>query len=186
MFDKLKKTIHYIIFLANEGKWPFGTVKLAKSVVLSDVSSLYYGKGTITGVKIVKAPHGPVPEGYARALRELVDEGLISVDEGDLLYEPTSYKSLAAPDSSGFTEVEKEILKEITEMCCMKYTATALSDLTHNETWKKTAMGEEIPFEVYFPDRERQGAIQEVLPPTSEQIEESLRQITSMGYHISD
>jgi hypothetical protein len=150
MNGKLKMALHLIIHLANQHNWPLGAVKLAKSVVLSEVSSLYWFYKPIIGVKAVKAPRGPVPDGLAEALRQLAAEGLIKITEGEELYEPTSYESLAPPDLTLLSGEEQRIITEITEVCCKKYTAAALSDLTHNWYWKTVKMGDEIPLTAYL------------------------------------
>jgi len=119
-------------------------------VVLSELSSLYWFYKPIIGVRVVKAPHGPVPDGLAEALRQLTAEGLIRITEGEEIYEPTSYESLARPDLTLLSEEEQKIITEITEVCCKKYTAAALSNLTHNWYWKTVEMGDEIPLAAYL------------------------------------
>jgi len=150
MTGKLKAALHFIIHLANTHKWPLGAVKLAKSVVLSELSSLYWFYKPIIGVRVVKAPRGPLPDGLAEALSQLAADGLIRITEGEELYEPTSYESLARPDLTLLNEEEQKIITEITEVCCKKYTATALSNLTHNWYWKTVEMGDEIPLAAYL------------------------------------
>jgi len=154
MIDKLKKVLHFIIYSANQHNWPLGAVKLTKSVVLSELTSLYWQYRPIIGVKVVKAPRGPVPDGFTEALKQLEADGLIKITEGEERYEPTSYESLVAPDltllSTFISDEEQRIIAEITEVCCKKYTATALSDLTHNWYWKTVKMGDEIPLAAYL------------------------------------
>jgi len=79
MTEKLKQVLHFIIHLANQHNWPLGAVKLTKSVVFSELTSLYWHYKPITGVKVVKAPRGPVPDGYAEALGQLAVDGLIKI-----------------------------------------------------------------------------------------------------------
>ena len=154
MFDKLKIALHYIIHAAQENRWPLGAVKLTKSLVLSEAISLYWRSKPITGVDIVKAPNGPVPDGYDKALQQLEAEGRIKITEGESLYEPTSYDSLVPPDPALMALLGKEdwkIIEVITENCCNKYTATALSDLTHNYYWEIAQKGDKIPLAAYWP-----------------------------------
>ena len=174
MNDKLARALHYLIHLAQERRWPLGTVKLAKSLVLSEAASLYHRERTITRAKIVKAPHGPIPDQFEEHLRYLETAGKIKISEGDQRYEPTGYESLSPPDMSGFDGEELEILADIGETCCKKYTATALSDLTHNYYWKIVGMGEEIPVAAYLQPEDFEG------PPMSDeetaQLDQAMRE----------
>jgi uncharacterized phage-associated protein len=154
--------------MAQENRWPLGAVKLTKSLVLSEAISLYWRSKPIIGVEIIKAPHGPVPHDYDKALRQLEAEGRIKITEGESLYEPTSYDSLLPPDPALLALLDKddwEIIKDITEVCCKKYTATALSDLTHNYYWEIAQLGDNIPLAAYWPpyDYRPQDMIEEEL-----------------------
>jgi len=145
MDNKLSRALHYLIYLAQERNWSMGAVKLLKSLVLSDAASLHHRHRSISGAKIVKAPRGPIPDRYDEHLSWLANAGRISIQAGAQLYDPTSYASHVAPDLSCFDAQELEIMTEIGEMCCKKYTAVALSKLTHDYYWEIVGMGEEIP-----------------------------------------
>ena len=174
MNDKLAQALHYLIHLAQDRRWPLGAVKLAKSIVLSEAASLGHRHRPLTGVRIVKAPRGPIPDKYEEHLQWLESKGLIRISEGNQLYEPTSYESLSPPLMSGFDAQELEIMAEIGEICCKKYTAADLSDLTHDDIWKMTDMGEKIPLATYLPSM--------IIPSTPEQLEESRQELMAMGY----
>jgi hypothetical protein len=150
MNDKLSRDLHYLIYLAQERHWPMGATLLLKSMVLSEAASLYYRQRPLTGAKIVKAPFGPVPDQHDDYLRWLEDEGRIRIIEGTRKYDLTTYESLSPPDLSVFDAQELEIMAEIGETCCKKYSATALSNFTHDYWWKLVGMGEEIPLAAYL------------------------------------
>ena len=150
MNDKLAQALHIIIHEAEKHAWPLGAVKLTKSLVMSEAASLYSRGRPIVGVKIVKAPQGPVPDGYKEALMRLEAAGRIKIIESDQLYEPTIYQSLCEPDLAEFSERDREIISTLTPTCCNEYTAKALSSLTHNHFWEIVDMGEEIPLAAYL------------------------------------
>jgi len=150
MDDKLAQALHIIINEAEKKKWPLGAVKLTKSMVFSEAASLYIQGRPITGVKIVKAPQGPVPDGYKEALKRLEAEGRIKITESDQKFEPTVYQSLSEPDLTGFSEQDLKIIFELTATCCNEYTAQALSKETHDYFWKIVGMGKKIPLSAYL------------------------------------
>ena len=162
MADKLAQALHFIISYAEKNGLDLGAVKLTKSLVMSEAASLYLQGRTITDAKIVKAPQGPVPDGYKDALKRLEAEGKIKVTESDRLYEPTVYNSRQEPDMSGFTDKDLKIISALAETCCNDFTAKALSKGTHNRFWEMVDMGKEIPLAAYLEPEDYEG------PPLSE------------------
>jgi hypothetical protein len=149
--DRLKSALHYVIDYARIKNLNLGGVKLLKIIVFSDVASFYHRGRVITGAKIVKAPNGPVPHGHQEALDALEAEGKIQITKGDRQhFEPTRLKSLASPDISGFEVDELVIMNALAEEFCGRYSAIALSNLTHNHSWGIADMGEEIPLASYL------------------------------------
>ena len=176
MNDRLAQAIHYLIHLAQEKDWPLGAVKLAKSLVLSEVASMGYRPRLLTGIKIIKAPNGPIPRQFDEHLESLERAGKIRISKGEQQFDSTSYASLSPPDLSGFDPQELEILARIGEDCCNNYTATALKDLTHNDSWQVTDMGDEIPLAAYLPHK--------YVRSTPEQLEKSRQELRAMGYEF--
>jgi len=150
MDNKLSRAFHYLIYLSQERHWPMGATKLLKSVVFSEAASLYHRRRPLTGVKIVKGPYGPIPDQYEEHLEWLKNAGRIRIKEGVQTYDTTTYESLSAPDLSIFEAQELEIMAENGELCCKKYTAVALSKLTHGYYWRIIGVGEEIPLAAYL------------------------------------
>jgi hypothetical protein len=149
--ERLKNALHFVIDYARSKDLSLGGVKLLKIVVFSDISSFYHRGRVITGAKIVKAHNGPVPHGHQEALDALEAEGKIRVTKGDRRqFEPTKFESLASPDLSGFEVDELVIMGDLAEEFCSRYSAIALSNLTHNHSWKIADLGEEIPLASYL------------------------------------
>jgi len=171
---RLKSTIHFVCFIGQ--RYGLGAIQLTKSIVLADVVSFCIRRKTISGVPLVKAPHGPVPDGYQAVLRELEKDGAIRVIQPNKAYESIQFEVLTPPPLDGFDAEDTEILEEIVRVVCGKYTAGALSDLTHNEVWKVSAPGEEIPLAAYFPSKR--------IESTPEQIKQLRDALTERGYEF--
>jgi len=163
MFDKLAQALHFIIYFAEKNELELGAVKLTKSLVMSEAASLYLQGRTITGVKIVKAPQGPVPDGYKAALKQLEAAGLIKIIESEEFFERTIYRSLSEPDMSGFPDTDLKIMSNLTATCCNDFTAKALSQESHNHFWEMVDMGKDIPLAAYLWPEDFEG------PPLSEE-----------------
>ena len=115
--------------------------------------------------------------GYKDALDALDREGSIRIIQpGRGAYESTRYEVLVPPALDGFDAEDLEILEEIVRAVCGKYTASALSDLTHNEAWEVSDNGEEIPLAAYFPSC--------VIPSTPEQIQATRKELETIGYEF--
>jgi len=174
MSDKLAQALHFIIFHAEKNGLELGAIKLTKSLVMSEAASLYLQGRTMTDTKIVKAPQGPVPDGYKEALARLEAAGLIKITESEELYERTVYNSLREPDTSGFSEKDLKIISDLTTTCCNDFTAKALSQATHNRFWEMVDMGKEIPLAAYLGPEDFEG------PPLSEaelaELDQSVRE----------
>jgi len=152
--ERLKNALHYVIDYARSRNLELGGFKLLKIIVFSDIASFYHRGCVITGAKIVKAPNGPVPHGHQEALYALQAEGKIRVTKGERnQFEPTKFESLAPPDLSGFEVDELVIMNALAEEFCSRYSAIALSNLTHNHSWQIADLGEEIPLASYLGKR---------------------------------
>jgi hypothetical protein len=170
--EKLKKALHFVIDYARSKNLNLGGVKLLKIIVFSDVASFYYRGRVITGAKIVKAPNGPVPHGHQEALDALEAEGKIRVTKRDRQFEPTKFESLAHPDINGFEVDELVIMGDLAEEFCRRYSAIALSDLTHNHSWQIADLGEEIPLASYLGRR---------VEPTPEELAQIAAELEAEG-----
>ena len=149
--EKLKNALHFVIHYAQSKRLDLGGVKLLKIIVFSDISSFYHRGRVITGAKIVKAQNGPVPHGHQEALEALGAEGKIRITRGDRRqFEPTKFESLASPDIRGFEADELVIMGDLAYEFCSRYSAIALSNLTHNHSWAIADLGDEIPLASYL------------------------------------
>jgi len=144
--DKFKALVHLVI---DECKNParLGAVRLNKILWCAD-SMMYRQTGnSISGAKYVRRERGPVPHHVLVAIRELKEAGLISVREPAQQYEPREFVSLVSPNKELFSDVEEGLVRTLVESICGHFTATEISELTHDDVWKAALEGEEIPLQ---------------------------------------
>jgi putative zinc finger/helix-turn-helix YgiT family protein len=122
--------------------------KLAKLMFYADF--LHYCRFTtsITGLAYAHAPNGPIPHRYERIRDDLIENGLVNVEErcgatwsGEILV------SQRPPDCSVFAQSELQVLQTVL-LSLSKLSSKRLSEMSHAETaWLRTGMGQLIPYE---------------------------------------
>ena len=136
-----------------------GSVQLRKALIITDATHhALFGK-SLTGAKYIKFPYGPVPDFEAFNLlnRMYYEESLIDIfEEADGNITKNSYFATKAPDPDLFSEEVDNIIKFAADVA-LKYSASKLSDMTHDDFFNNTPMRGEIPLDrvctVSFTDR---------------------------------
>ncbi|MBO9471716.1 SocA family protein [Endozoicomonas sp. G2_2] len=146
--DKFKSLIHYVC-ASCEDVSQLGATKLNKILWYSDVISYLKHGSPITGETYLKRQFGPVPSRVMSALNSLSDDKLITVRRAEHFgYPKKEFISLKTPDvSEVFSSDEIELIDEVVHKICNNYTATSISDKTHDEIWEMAKIGESIPYE---------------------------------------
>lgn len=125
-------------------------VKLMKYLWYSDFLSFKRTTLSISGLKYVHLPMGPVPENYEDLLYLLtMEKEHIEKDYVDLGCENFGelYKSVGDFDESLFEKEEVDTLIDVYKALC-DYTSTSISDLSHKETaWREISNGDIISYE---------------------------------------
>jgi hypothetical protein len=127
-----------------------GSIQLRKALISADaLHNTLHGSG-ITGATYVKHKFGPVPNdeaflllnqmAFPLRLIEVVEEPVGHVTQN-------SYYNLAEPDYALFTRSQIDILN-YAAATAWKYSASRLSDMTHDDVYNQTPMGEAIPLEL--------------------------------------
>ncbi len=141
---RLKDVLHYVI--ARSDGCEFGTIKLNKAIVRSDVEFYRrYGR-TITGAdSFQKQQFGPVPNGVVKALRSLSDDGFVVSRNVQTPVGPRKeFVALREPPISSFTPEEVDVINiAITHL--ERLTASQASDETHDALWDEVVSMEQIP-----------------------------------------
>jgi hypothetical protein len=124
-----------------------GSLQLRKALIIADaLHNTLHGK-SITGSRYIKHKYGPVPDDEAYLILQQMSFPLHLVE---VIEEPighvtqNSYYPIAEPDYSVFTRSQIDIINYAAQTA-WKYTASRLSDMTHDEIYNETPMGEEIP-----------------------------------------
>lgn len=153
---KAKELVHYIISKCSDPS-KLGATKLNKILYFTDyLFYMNHGK-TITNEKYVKQDFGPVPRHILPRLEDLQDDGMIKISEVPFFGKmKRQYKSLRRPNTSLFTAEELSHIDKVIGVICDKFTASDISELTHNIVWRYAKNGEEIPpFTIFVPGFEQ-------------------------------
>ena len=126
-----------------------GSVQLRKALIIVDALHFTLFGESLTGTRYIKFPYGPVPDRDAFNLLNHMyfEENLIDIiEEPEGPVTKNSYFALKSPDAGAFTEEEDKIIRFAADVA-LKYSASKLSDMTHDEVFNKTPMREEIPLD---------------------------------------
>jgi hypothetical protein len=141
---KFKALVHFIVHECREHPGRLGAVRLNKTLWYTDVTSYKMNGVSVTGESYVKRKKGPVPAQILATLRELKDEGKILIQEPEFQYDARKFISLMNPNVETLSEEDRVLAKSILDAVC-GYTASAISEMTHDNIWDAAAEGEEIP-----------------------------------------
>jgi hypothetical protein len=82
---------------------------------------------------MVKAPYGPIPEGYSAALDELVGMNKIAITKTS---RQIFYKSVEEPNITQFNANKLEVLSMMTVIMSTNFSARMITDLSRsNRYW---------------------------------------------------
>ena len=117
-FSKYKEMILYTLSQVNgDGKIP--KTKLAKIIYLADFAWFYYKMESMSGMSYRKIMFGPVPDAYFRAIDELEQGGLISLEIKNYPSGHTQLLSLTKAGKMAGTDnvsgEEKNLIKKISK-----------------------------------------------------------------------
>ena len=145
---QLDTLVHYICARCDNPS-KLGVTKLNKILWYSDV--LYYAEhgSSITGAVYVKRQYGPVPKDIMQARQRLKNSGKIL--EREALYHSFNQIHMIAlerPDISVFSAEQISLVDSVLETICSGFTASSISELSHDIVWEAAAIGEEIPMHV--------------------------------------
>ncbi len=155
MYDKtkFKSLVHYICARRSGDPSSLGAVKLNKILWQSDFRAYYELGDSITGARYVKRQFGPVPHQIMPVLNELQSEGAIEIRDvphfGKSKKEYIVHRDISI---DYFGQRQKEIVEETIKLICEDYTATSISEASHDHIWKAAEDGEEIPYFTVFSD----------------------------------
>lgn len=146
---RFEEAVHYIISSTTPEE--LGKTKLAKALFYADLDSYRRTGQPITEAVYVKRQHGPMPEQFYAAVSTLAKEGKIAQRNAPHFgYEQHQFWALQEPELTQLSADDVATLATYTRAVCDHYTATSISDLTHNQAWELAQVGEEIPFAAFM------------------------------------
>ena len=139
--------VHYVCELCPSDK--LGAIKLNKILWYADTFAYRLHGKTISGeTAYIKRQYGPVPKNILKALKHLQSTGALVVEEKQ---SPSfggprrEYRTLTGADISCFSAKERKIVQDVADIICKEFTATSISDLSHDIIWEAANLGDEIP-----------------------------------------
>lgn len=126
-----------------------GSVQLRKALIIADALHLTLFGESLTGARYIKFPYGPVPDRDADNLiyRMFFGERLIDIiEEPEGRTTKNSHFALVQPDTEIFSEEENNIIRFAADTA-LKYSASRLSDMSHDKVYNETPMFGEIPLD---------------------------------------
>jgi Protein of unknown function (DUF4065) len=150
--EKFKDVIHFIVSHAETtfGRSALGNVKLHKALYYSDFLTYLATMRPLTGEDYQRQKFGPTARHLSAAIRELVSEDRIRVDDEDYFgYPKKDYRCLVAPRTNRLSEGERNSIEVILKFVCGR-TASEISDFSHDDVWASVGMGDRIPYFAAF------------------------------------
>ena len=145
LMEKYKQMILNALEAGADEDGKITKTKLAKLVYLADFTWYYNHLAPMSGMPYRRLPQGPVPETYFRAIDELVENGVLRLEEKGRAFMLSMVESGAAPGSKLSPE-ERQMIHEIGKSWQGKQTHEIVS-FTHEQLpWSICREGEVIPY----------------------------------------
>ncbi len=136
--------IEYVLYIAN--RCPrIGITKLYKFFWFANIMYAERYWGIMVKDVFIKWKHWPIPEdgkNYIDLVRDMEnseDENIKIITEIYPPYQSIQIEAKRKEDPDYFTQADREILDEIIQKYG-KYTATEISDISHDKAWKEARM----------------------------------------------
>jgi hypothetical protein len=143
--NKFENTVLAILM----AKPMIGSLQLRKALIIADALHFQLYGESLTGAEYIKKQYGPVPDDGAFFILRQMEFPLnrieiIETPAGP--YTKIAYRAVEEPDYSAFTPEQRKIISFAAKTAC-KYTATRLSDMTHDENYRSLPMGAAVRLE---------------------------------------
>jgi len=145
--EKFKAVVHY---LCHHARRDFGRLKLHKALYFADMVHFIEHGRPLTGVEYVKQQFGPTARHLKSALDELERSSKVRVTKENYFgLTKYTFESLSQPVSNLLSQRDTDLLGEVLDFVS-DHSATALSELSHNEAWRAFEIGAAIPYETAY------------------------------------
>jgi Protein of unknown function (DUF4065) len=149
--SRFKQLVHYVCSQCAADPTKLGATQLNKALWLSDLRSYYQLGEPITSARYLKRQYGPAPSSIVPVLRELQQEGALTVKTVDHFGKPKKEFVVKKKLSGNFlADNEKRIVDEAIKYVTERHTASSISAFSHDHIWQAAEDGEEIPHFTVF------------------------------------
>lgn len=135
-----------------------GAVKLHKVLYFLDMLTFAVRGHPVTGSVYRKRPFGPTCQQLLPTLDMMCREGLLDIRDVDYFgFTKKEYQPKVQPDAAALTNDEAGLLHDVIEFVCLRNTAKAISEISHQLPWEMAEFGGVIPYEsayLLFPPEE--------------------------------
>jgi len=142
--DKFKDLVHFIVHECSNHPEQLGSTRLNKVLWYTDVIAYKMNGEAITKETYIKAQGGPVPKHILNTIQKLGKEGKITVQEPVYKFDPRKYISIVPPAALALSDDEKALAIHVLN-AVRGFSASDISETTHDIIWAAATMGEEIP-----------------------------------------
>jgi hypothetical protein len=142
--QKFVDLVHYICWRCEDPR-QLGATKLHKIAWYIDTYIYRRDGQSLTGETYVKRQFGPTARAMLPTLAQLSAEGKIEERQRVSEYDPQEFHSLREPDKSRFSDEDLRIIDAVIRDVCAKFSATSISEYSHDQVWEAAEIGEELP-----------------------------------------
>jgi Protein of unknown function (DUF4065) len=142
--QKFMDLVHYICWRCEDPR-QLGATKLHKIAWFIDTYTYRRVGQSLTGETYIKRQFGPTARAMLPTLAQLSAEGKIAERPRQSPYDPREFHSLRDPDTSRFSAEDIAIIDAVIADVCAKFSATSISEYSHDQIWEAAEIGEEIP-----------------------------------------
>lgn len=143
----LKDVVEYIIYYCNQKKLNLGAIKLNKILWFYDTNNYKKTGESLTKEKYVKQKFGPVPQHILNCLKELENSHIIKIEkikkQNNNNYQKTNYYYNKGTFDKKIEQQQE--LDALIENICNNFSASQISEKTHDNIWRLAKISEEIP-----------------------------------------
>lgn len=147
MIKKFEDVIHYVAYQTKDNPKDLGATKLNKILWYIDMYSFLNTGETLTSTKYIKQQRAPVPEWacLSQALDNLKRDNKVTISETEFYGHMKAHYVANTEPHGEFTEEQKKLMNEVIKLITKNYTASSISELSHDDIWYMAEVGEELP-----------------------------------------
>jgi uncharacterized phage-associated protein len=149
--SRFEEAVLFVINSTSTKPDQLGRTKLAKILFFADLDAYRRTGKPMTDAVYEKRERGPMPRELYHAVNSLERQGMIATKIANHFdYPQHQFWALKEPEYHELTANDVAILSQMTQTICSKFTATSISEFSHNKAWELAETGEEIPYAAFL------------------------------------